>query len=152
MDDSSKSFWYEIAHNRVLVASTVAWAIAQTIKVLIGVTEERRFNFKWFIESGGMPSAHTAFVVSAATSVGIYEGFHSAIFASVTVFALIIMFDAQGVRRHSGKQAETLNKILDDIYAHRNIELEPLKELFGHTPVEVIAGAVLGILAAMAFA
>lgn len=149
---SQHSVWEQLTHNRVLIASIISWAVAQTLKVILGVWEERRFNFKWFLGSGGMPSSHTALVVSAAVSVGIHYGFDSVLFAATAVFALIIMFDAQGIRRQSGQQAEALNKILDDIYAHRNVELEPLKELFGHTPLEVIAGALIGVLVALMFA
>lgn len=148
---SSEGVWGQLAHNRVLLASAVAWAVAQGLKVLLGVHEEKRFNFKWFVGSGGMPSSHSALVTCMAVSVGLRYGFDSVFFAAVAVLAVIIMFDAQGVRRHSGKQAEALNKILDDIYAHRGIELEPLKELFGHTPVEVFAGALIGVLTAVLF-
>ena len=149
---SQESVWDQLTHNRVLTASGVSWFVAHSCKVLIGVIEEKRFNFKWFVGSGGMPSSHTAFVMAAAVSIGIRYGYQSDLFAAVAVFAFVTMFDAQGVRRHSGKQAEALNRIFDDIYAHRELEWEPLKELFGHTPLEVIAGALIGIFTALLFA
>lgn len=149
MTIASESVWGQIVHNRIILASFSAWAIAQSMKVMLGVVRERRFNFKWFVGSGGMPSSHTATVTAAAISVGMKEGFYSTIFAVCAVFSFIIMFDAQGVRRQAGKQAQALNDILDDIYAQRGIKWEPLMELFGHTPIEVFAGAVIGMFVAL---
>lgn len=140
----------QLARNGVIWVCFTAWAVAQSVKVLLGIIREKRFNFRWFVGSGGMPSSHAAAVSCIATSVGLYFGFHSPFFATVCVFAFIIMFDAQGVRRQSGQQAEALNHILDDIYAQRGLRQERLKELFGHTPVEVLAGALIGIFVAMA--
>lgn len=141
---------YTIVKNPVVVTGFVAWFLAQSMKVVLGFIEERRFNFKWFVGSGGMPSSHAALVMSVAVAVGLSEGFSTPLFALGLTFALVTMFDAQGVRRQSGQQAEALNKMLDDIYSQRGIQEEPLKELFGHTPVEVLAGAVLGIVVAVA--
>ena len=139
-----------IFHNKILWITVYVWAIAQTIKVVLGVLRERRFNFKWFIGTGGMPSSHAAGAAALATSVGLQEGYSSVSFALAAVFALVIMFDAQGVRRSAGQQATILNQILDDMYWKGKIEDEKLKELIGHTPVQVIAGAFLGIASACA--
>lgn len=149
MQISSEGFWGQIGQNRVLLAGFVAWATAQSIKVLLGVLRERRFNFRWFVGSGGMPSSHAALVTAAAVAMGQSSGFSSGIFAAFAIFAFIIMFDAQGVRRQSGKQAEALNRILDDVYAQRGLKWEPLAELFGHTPVQVIAGALIGVFVSL---
>lgn len=132
--------------NKVLVISLISWVLAQTIKVALGIWKEKRFNFKWFIGTGGMPSSHVAGIMALATSVGFVAGFSSYQFAIALVVALIVMFDAQGVRRSSGKQAIILNKFLDDIYWGKRIEEQRLKEFLGHTPVEVFAGALIGIL------
>jgi acid phosphatase family membrane protein YuiD len=140
----------QIVQNPVVVTGFTAWFLAQSLKVVLGFIEEKRFNFKWFVGSGGMPSSHAALVMSVAVAVGLSEGFGTPVFALALTFALVTMFDAQGVRRQSGHQAEALNKMLDDIYSQRGIQEAPLKELFGHTPVEVIAGAALGILVAVA--
>ena len=148
MTASSDGLVNEIARNRILWACLSSWFAAQVLKVLLGIYREKRFNFKWFVGSGGMPSSHAATVASLAAAFGLVYGFDSALFAAVSVFAFIIMFDAQGVRRQSGKQAEALNHILDDINAQKGISGERLKELFGHTPVEVLAGAFIGILVA----
>jgi acid phosphatase family membrane protein YuiD len=135
-----------IVKNKVLMISLFSWIIAQTIKVALGILREKRFNFKWFIGTGGMPSSHVAGMMSLATSIGFSVGFTSSQFAIALVVALIVMFDAQGVRRSTGKQAIILNRMLDDIYWGKRIEEQRLKELLGHTPVEVFAGALIGIL------
>jgi len=147
--DSVLAQWYR---NKIFFTGFWAWFVAQTIKVTLGVMRERRFNFRWFVNSGGMPSSHAALTGGLATAIGLYYGFDSGVFALAFCFAVVTMFDAQGVRRQSGKQAEALNKILDDIYAQKGLQDERLKELFGHTPVEVFAGAVLGALVAVLIA
>ncbi len=137
--------------HKILFITLLVWAIAQSIKVVLGVIVERRFNFRWFIGTGGMPSSHAAGVVALATLCGLCVGFQSIAFALSAVFALITMFDAQGVRRATGQQAEVLNKIVDDIYRHGNIEINRLKELIGHTPFQVFVGALIGFLLAVIF-
>lgn len=135
--------------NKVLVSTLIAWIFAQCVKVILGVIREKKFNFGWFIGTGGFPSSHASGASALAVSCGLNFGFSSPIFALAFVFALVTMFDAQGVRRATGKQAEILNKILDDIYWKGKIEQEKLKELIGHTPFEVIVGAIIGILVAI---
>ena len=135
----------------VLLTTLIAWLIAQSLKVLLGVLKEKRFNFKWFVGTGGMPSSHAAVVSALATSVGLTAGFASPHFAIALLFTVVVIFDAQGVRRASGKQAEILNRILDDIYWKKRIKEDRLKELLGHTPVEVLAGTALGIAIALFF-
>jgi len=139
-------FFKEIAKNQVLITTLIAWVVAQSIKVTLGVIREKRFNFKWFIGTGGMPSSHVSGMMALATSVGFVCGFSSYQFAIALVMALIVMFDAQGVRRSAGRQAIILNMILDEIYWKKKIEEKKLKEFLGHTPVEVFAGAAIGIL------
>jgi len=135
----------QVMHNKVFVTTFMGWFIAQTIKVAIGVIQERKFNFKWFVGTGGMPSSHASGVTALATSVGIQEGVGTPLFAMAAMFAVVVISDAQGVRRAAGKQAGVLNKILDDIYWKKHIQDDRLKELIGHTPVEVIAGMLLGL-------
>jgi len=141
-----ENIFFQIIKNKALITSLVSWMIAQTIKVALGIWREKRFNFKWFIGTGGMPSSHVAGMMALATSVGFVTGFSSYQFAVALVVALIVMFDAQGVRRSAGKQAIILNKFLDDIYWGKRIEDQKLKEFLGHTPIEVFAGALIGIL------
>ncbi|MCP4650174.1 MAG: divergent PAP2 family protein [PVC group bacterium] len=142
-------FFKEIASNRVIWASCCSWGIAQLIKVISGLIKERRFDFKWIMGTGGMPSAHSAGVSALATAVGLYNGFDTIVFAITAIFALIIMFDAQGLRRNTGLQAEALNRIIEDIYLKRGIKQERLRELVGHTLIEVFMGAFLGIVIAI---
>ena len=149
--ENSDPILTQLGRNRIFVSTVSAWAVAQVLKVLIGVIREKRFNFKWFVRSGGMPSSHVALSICLTTSIGLYYGFDSGLFAMALGFAVITMFDAQGIRRHSGKQAEALNKILDDIYAHKGLQEAPLKQLLGHTPIEVYAGGLLGIAVAILF-
>ncbi len=127
----------------------IVWIIAQSIKVSIGVIEEKKFNFKWFIGTGGMPSSHAAGATALAVTTGLHLGFDSVAFALAMVFALVTMFDAQGVRRSTGQQAQILNKILDDIYWRGKVESEQLKELIGHTPTQVFVGSLLGLTISM---
>ncbi len=139
----------QLSRNQIFLVTFSAWFIAQVIKVIIGVSRERRFNFRWIFLPGGMPSAHTATVAALATAVGLYFGFDSGLFAVTLIFAVMIMFDAGGFRRTVGRQAAILNKIVDDVYAKKKVEEKRLRELLGHTPVQVIAGAALGILTAL---
>jgi acid phosphatase family membrane protein YuiD len=113
--------------------------------VIIGVFKEKKFNFRWFIGTGGMPSSHVAGVSALATAVGIEHGFNSTLFAIAAAFALVTMFDAQGVRRSTGQQAGILNKMMDDIYWKGQVEEKRLLELVGHTPVQVLAGILFGV-------
>ena len=140
-----------IFDNKVLIITLGVWAIAQAIKVLLGVIRERRFNFKWFIGTGGMPSSHAAGATALATTCGLEIGVDSVLFALSVVFAMVTMFDAQGVRRSAGQQAAILNQILDDMYWKGKIESNRLMELIGHTPLQVIIGSCLGLILALFF-
>ncbi len=128
---------------KTLVISLSALMIAQILKIFT----IRPFSITHILKSGGMPSSHSSAVTSLATTIGLKYGFRSDLFAIVTVFALIIMYDATGVRRAVGEQAKILNRIVDEISTGQNPELifNELKELIGHTPVEVFVGAFLGI-------
>ena len=139
----------EFGKNYIFGTTVAAWVIAQSIKVLLGVFREKRFNFRWFVGTGGMPSSHAAGVSALCTSIGVSYGFDSALFAVTLVFSLIVLFDAQGVRFSTGKQAEILNKMLDDIYWKKRLDDKQLKEFLGHTPVEVFAGIALGIIVSL---
>ena len=137
--------------NKILITAICAWLIAQTIKVVIGVFREKKFDFRWFVGTGGMPSSHTAGASCLATGCGLIYGFDSVYFALAASFTIVVMFDAQGVRRASGRQARILNKIMDDIYWQGRIQEGRLREFIGHTPLEVIGGMLLGIGIAIVF-
>jgi len=140
-----KDIFIQVIKNKIFMTTLLSWAIAQALKVILGVIREKRFDFRWFTGTGGMPSTHATGVSCLATAVGLEYGFDSIYFAIAVVFTIVVMFDAQGVRRATGKQASILNKIMDDIYWQGKIGENQLRELIGHTPVEVIVGALLGI-------
>ncbi len=138
----------ELAANKIFITTLCSWVIAQSLKVLIGYIKEKKVDFRWFVGTGGMPSSHTAGASCLAASIGLEYGFDSVLFALAASFALVVMFDAQGVRRASGRQARILNKIMDDIYWQGKMQEGRLREFIGHTPLEVIGGFVLGVLIA----
>ena len=134
----------DIFQNRILLISIFSCFLAQFIKIFTG--KEKRIDFKRIIISGGMPSSHSSFVTSLAMLVGFDKGFASTEFAITAVFAIIVMYDASGVRRAVGKQAEILNQIVDDFFHGKFDQHKKLKELVGHTPKEFLFGALLGII------
>ena len=139
----------EIRANDALVAWFFACIAAQSIKVVIGTMRLKRFDFHWLIGTGGMPSTHASGVTALSVVIGMEQGFHTPLFATAAAFTVITLFDAQGVRRWSGRQAQVLNKMLEDIYFKRRIQEERVKELLGHTPLEVLGGMVVGTLVAL---
>ena len=139
----------QIFKNKIFMTTLSAWIIAQAIKVTFGVVRQRRFDFRWFVGTGGMPSSHAAGASCLATAIGLECGFDSVYFALAALFALVVMFDAQGVRYASGKQARILNKVMEDIYWQGRIQEHRLRELVGHTPVEVVVGFLLGVTIAL---
>lgn len=143
-----KELFSQVLKNHILMTALLAWFTAQTLKVTIGIIKQRQFDFRWFIGPGGMPSSHAAGAAALASSAGLNYGFNSAVFALAATFAIVVMFDAQGVRRATGKQAQILNKLMEDIYWRGKIKEDRLRELIGHTPIEVLIGMLLGILIA----
>jgi acid phosphatase family membrane protein YuiD len=135
-----------IFDNRILDIVLVALIVAQVLKVLFGFIRERKFNFRYFLDMGSMPSSHTASVVSLTTAVGLKEGLNSTLFAISIVFAIVVMYDATGIRQAAGKQAALLNKIVENIRKKEGYSLieENLRELLGHTKMEVLVGALIG--------
>ena len=130
-----------ILQNKPIWAAVLAWAIAQILKTILSFVKNDKLDLSRFYGSGGMPSSHSALVMSLTFSLGKYNGFESPFFAISIVLSMVVMYDAAGVRRAAGKQAALLN-----ILVHREgiTPQEQLKELLGHTPLEVIAGAILG--------
>ena len=137
------TFLRELFQNKIICVSVLSWAVAQLIKIIIDLCTTKKLDLNLIMSSGGMPSSHSSFVTSLATSTGILYGFNSVYFSIAFCLAIVVMYDAAGVRRAAGKQAATLNNLLDRL----DIQVdERLKELLGHSPVEVTAGAVLGIV------
>jgi len=141
-----QEFLTALAGNQILKVSFWAWLVAQLLKFPVNILMYGKLDLKRLVGSGGMPSSHSALVMALATSTGKYEGWGSPLFAVAAVTAGIVMYDAAGVRRAAGKQAEVLNQIIDEIYQGSHISPERLKELIGHTPIEVLMGAILGAL------
>jgi uncharacterized protein len=128
-----------------LFPALLAWAIAQILKVGVVSVRRRHLDLRVLAETGGMPSSHSAIVAALTTSVGRLNGVTSDTFAIALIFSIVVMYDAQGVRRAAGRQAAVLNRLIDDVMAQRGIQETRLRELLGHTPVEVLVGAALGI-------
>ena len=135
--------------NQVFCSWLSACLLAQGLKIALGLLRLRRFVFSWLIGTGGMPSTHAAGVTALSTAIGLQSGFDSPLFAASIAFTVITLFDAQGVRRWSGRQAQVLNKMMEDIYFKRRIQEQRLKEILGHTPMEVIAGMGVGFATAL---
>lgn len=138
--------------NPILVPSLIAWLVAQVLKVILTLITHRKFDVLRLVGAGGMPSAHSAVVTSVAISSGIICGFDSVAFGLAASLAMVVMYDAAGVRRAAGKQAALLNEIVENFFREHYVNEKKLKELLGHTPTEVFAGAVLGIAVAILYA
>jgi uncharacterized protein len=136
----------QILDNRVLVVALVACGIAQALKLSIELIRNGKLSLKILTTTGGMPSAHSALVTALATAVGQTVGWGSVEFAVATMFAVIVMYDAAGVRQAAGKQARILNQMIDELFSEgHQFSEERLKELLGHTPFQVIVGSILGV-------
>ena len=145
-------FLLKIITNRILVVGVVSWFLAQVFKCISNLILTKKFSFERLFGDGGMPSGHSATVVSVAVATGLYEGFDSAIFAVAMIVAIVVMHDAMNVRYQAGKQAELLNGMAEMFEKVTGTDLpneEKLKELLGHTPLQVAAGCVLGVATAV---
>ena len=140
----------QVLHNQILLVSLLACFTAQGLKALIELIRDGKVSLRYLVSSGGMPSAHSALVGALATGVGLQMGWSSAEFAIAALFAVIVMYDAAGVRQAAGKQARILNQIIDEMFqGGKEFNEERLKELIGHTPFQVLVGLSLGIGIAM---
>lgn len=138
-----------VLNNHVLIVSLLSCVLAQLSKVVVELIYHGKLNFRVIFESGGMPSSHSALVTALATDIGLSKGWDSGEFAIATVFAIIVMYDAAGVRQAAGKQAKILNQMIEELFAgdHHLTEIH-LKELLGHTPFQVLIGSIMGIVIA----
>lgn len=136
---------------KYLIIPFAVWFFIQLFKVIWDLVVTHKFNFKRILGAGGMPSSHSAVVTSLATMIGKTQGITSPIFALSVIFAFIVMYDAAGVRRAAGKQAKLLNKLIETP-GLTNIEVqEKLVEVLGHTPTQVLVGAIVGIIVGLIF-
>ena len=129
-----------------LLPPLLAWAIAQAAKLTLTSVRERRLNLRVLAVTGGMPSSHSAIVAGLTTAIGKHSGPSSASFAIALIFTFVVMYDAAGLRRAAGRQAEVLNRLVEDLVHMRGVQEARLRELLGHTPIEVLAGALIGLV------
>ena len=141
----------ELVHNQILWIAITSWAIAQVLKVVIVLIQEKRIAWNYLFTSGGMPSSHTATVCSLATAIAITEGMGSVYFSLAVVLAIIVMYDAAGVRQSVGQHSALLNRIIKEFrFKASKPEREVIfREFIGHTPIQVFMGALLGIIVAL---
>ena len=131
--------------NPILLAALTAWFIAQILKVLIEFIMLKRWNWALLFQAGGMPSSHSAMVSAMALSIGLYMGFDLPVFAVASILAMIVIYDATGIRREAGRRAVLINTIIEEIAKGKLAQHKRLKEVLGHTPGEAILGTLLGL-------
>ncbi|MGQ9864991.1 MAG: divergent PAP2 family protein [Pseudanabaenaceae cyanobacterium] len=132
--------------NRILWGAVAASLSAQALKLILVLVQERAWRPRVLFETGGMPSSHSALVTALAVGIGKTQGWDSPAFAIATVFAIVVMYDATGIRRAAGNQARAINQIVSEVLApHHDLGIDPLKELLGHTPLQVVVGSLWGL-------
>ena len=139
----------DLLGNQVLWTAVAAWAIAQLLKPPLEFLESRRWSWGLWFSSGGMPSSHSALVCSAMLAIGLFHGFGTPVFAMAVAITMIVVYDAAGVRREAGRHAERINILIEELFSGQPISEKQLKEVIGHTPVEVIGGVLLGFATAL---
>ncbi|MCL4272341.1 MAG: divergent PAP2 family protein [Anaerolineales bacterium] len=139
----------DILQNKVLIAVLAGWLLAQVLKIPTEYLRSRRWMWAMFFAAGGMPSSHTALMVAGTLAVGLYHGFDNPLFAIAVGATMIIAHDAAGVRRQAGKHAERINLLFDELLHGHMWSEDELKEVIGHTPLEVVGGIILGLLVAI---
>jgi acid phosphatase family membrane protein YuiD len=138
--------WQQLGGNYVFMTGFCGWFIAQFLKIFTKWYKTGIFSVKAFVDSGGMPSSHSSLCSSVTTAVALQQGLGSPLFAMCVCFSVIVMYDAMGVRRHAGLQAEVLNAVVEDLLEGHPVSERKLKEVLGHTPRQVLCGAALGVL------
>jgi acid phosphatase family membrane protein YuiD len=137
-----------LLHNFVLIAALTAWALAQIIKVPLEYLHTKAWDWTLLLRAGGMPSSHSSLVIGATHAIGLSNGFDSPLFALAVAISMVVVYDATGIRRQAGKHAELINAMLRDLTAGHPLKEEQLREVLGHTPLEVLGGIILGIMIA----
>ncbi len=134
-----------VLYNRVLIIALIAWALAQGLKVPIYYLRTRRWNWALLLTTGGMPSSHSALITATTHAIGLYIGFDSPLFALAVAITMIVTYDAAGVRRQAGMHAKRINMLFDELMTGQPLDEKSLREVLGHTPLEVIGGIIWGI-------
>jgi uncharacterized protein len=145
------SAWDLLLRNEVLMVGLVAWMLAQFLKVPIEYIRYRRRNWALWFSSGGMPSSHSSLMTSVTLAIGLFHGFETPTFALAFALSMIVIYDATGVRREAGRHAEKINILINEFFSGQTISEKQLKEVIGHTPAQVTAGILLGVVTALAF-
>jgi len=138
-----------IFENRILQVMLSAWLLAQIIKIPLDFLYTHRWNWALLLSVGGMPSSHSALVTSATTAIGLYEGFDSPLFALGLAITMVVTYDAAGVRRQAGIHAQRINMLFEELLRGHQVDEKELREVLGHTPLEVTGGVLFGILVAI---
>jgi uncharacterized protein len=138
-----------ILHNHVLLTGLAGWLLAQMLKIPIEFVRSHRWNWALFFGAGGMPSSHSALVTSTAAAVGLFYGFDNPVFGVATAIAMIVVYDATGIRRQAGMQAQKINILVEELLKGHPISEEHLREVLGHTPLEAMGGVLLGLVVAL---
>jgi len=138
-----------LLHNHVFWTGMVGWFLAQALKIPVDLIRERRWNWALFFAAGGMPSSHSCLVTSTALAVGLHTGFDNPLFAVAVAFAMVVVYDATGVRRQAGMQAQKINILVEELLKGHPINEEHLREVIGHTPLEAMGGVLLGLVVAV---
>ncbi|MBN1536331.1 MAG: divergent PAP2 family protein [Anaerolineales bacterium] len=139
----------DLINNQVIIAGLVGWSLAQAIKVPLEYVQTHKWNWSLLFRAGGMPSSHSALVSGISLATGLYEGMNTAVFALSVAVAMVVIYDATGIRRQAGKHAELINAMIDDLASGHPLKEETLREVLGHTPIEAMGGMLLGLLSAL---
>jgi acid phosphatase family membrane protein YuiD len=138
-----------ILQNHVLITGLASWFLAQALKIPIDLIQNRHWNWALFFAAGGMPSSHSALVTSTAMAVGLHYGFDNPLFGVATALAMVVVYDATGIRRQAGMQAQKINILVEELLQGHPISQEHLREVLGHTPLEALGGVLLGLVVAV---
>ncbi len=138
----------QLLSNYALISGLVAWGIAQIVKVPLEFLRTHTWNWALLLRAGGMPSSHSALVIAIAYATGLFGGFDKPVFAISVALAMVVVYDATGIRRQAGKHAELINAMINDLASGHPLKEEQLREVLGHTPLEALAGVILGLVTA----
>jgi uncharacterized protein len=143
------NFW-ALFQNKVLIAGLIAWGLAQIIKIPLDYLRTRRWNWALLLTTGGMPSSHSSLMTGTVFAIGLYHGFDTPLFALGVVITMIVTYDAAGVRRQAGIHAQRINVLVEELMHGHMFNESDLREVLGHTPLEVMGGILLGLIVATA--
>lgn len=137
-----------IFQNKVLIVALIAWGLAQVIKIPLDYLRTRRWNWALLLTTGGMPSSHSSLMTATTQAIGLYYGFDNPLFALGVAITMIVTYDAAGVRRQAGIHAQRINVIFEELLKHHRLNEKELREMIGHTPLEVTGGILFGVIVA----